>query len=145
MSFRLAVLRSEGWRPAGERSSKTALAVSSENERIIFQRRLRFSLVTSSVTRACLNFPTSVNEEGESLLSKTGQIRLIGVSSPVNGRHHSGGYDFATGRELWRYNGCGDIPVQTPIVVGDPICTDVGLLTAFDTKTGEIRYSERLS
>jgi len=121
----------------------------------------------------------------------------------VNGWHHSGGYDFATGRELWRYDGGGDIPVptpvaagdliyftsahgrsrpmrairadatgdltpddsgamkpgvawnhdrkgsymQTPIVVGDLLygCTDVGLLTCFDAKTGEIRYSERLS
>jgi outer membrane protein assembly factor BamB len=121
----------------------------------------------------------------------------------VNGWHHAGGYDFATGRELWKYDGGGDIPVptpivahemiyftsahgrsrpmrairpdatgdltpddsgalkpgvvwnhdrkgnymQTPIVVGDLLygCADVGLLTCFDAKTGEIRYSERLS
>lgn len=37
--------------------------------------------------------------------------------------------------------------MQTPIVIGDLLygCTDVGLLTCFDTKTGEIRFSERLS
>jgi outer membrane protein assembly factor BamB len=37
--------------------------------------------------------------------------------------------------------------MQTPIVVGDLLfgCTDVGLLTCFDAKTGEIRFSERLS
>ncbi len=121
----------------------------------------------------------------------------------VNGWHHAGGYDFATGRELWKYDGGGDIPVptpiasgdlifftsahgrsrpmrairadatgdltpddsgalkpgvawnqdrkgsymQTPLVVGDLLfgCTDVGLLTCFDAKTGEIRFSERLS
>lgn len=33
----------------------------------------------------------------------------------VNGWHQSGGYDFATGKELWRLNGGGDIPVPTPV------------------------------
>ncbi len=124
----------------------------------------------------------------------------------VNGWHHTGGYDFATGQELWRLDGAGDIPVptpivahgliyftsahgqmrpmrairpdasgdltprdsgapnpasaaivwnhdkkgnymQTPIVVGDLLygCADIGLLTCFDAKTGETRYSERVS
>ena len=39
----------------------------------------------------------------------------------VNGWHHSGGYDFATGRELWKLDGGGDIPVPTPIAVNDLI------------------------
>lgn len=121
----------------------------------------------------------------------------------VNGWHHVGGYDFATGQELWSYDGGGDIPVptpitahgliyftsahgrsrpmrairpdamgditpdnaewkhpsiawnhdrrgnymQTPIVVGDLLygCADTGLLTCFDAKTGEVRFSERLA
>ena len=120
----------------------------------------------------------------------------------VNGWHHTGGYDFTTGKELWKLNGGGDIPVptpvvahgfayftsahgkfrpflalrldaagditppevgatnaaiawsharqgsymQTPIVVGDFIygCTDAGMVTCFDARTGVIRYSERL-
>ena len=33
----------------------------------------------------------------------------------VNGWHHTGGYDFATGKELWKLEGGGDIPVPTPI------------------------------
>lgn len=33
----------------------------------------------------------------------------------VNGWHHIGGYDFATGKELWKLDGGGDIPVPTPI------------------------------
>ena len=33
----------------------------------------------------------------------------------VNGYRHSGGYDPTTGRELWRLDGGGDIPVPTPI------------------------------
>jgi outer membrane protein assembly factor BamB len=33
----------------------------------------------------------------------------------VNGWRHSGGYDSASGKELWRLNGGGDIPVPTPI------------------------------
>ncbi|MBL9211324.1 MAG: PQQ-like beta-propeller repeat protein [Opitutaceae bacterium] len=121
----------------------------------------------------------------------------------VNGWHHTGGYDFATGRELWKLDGGGDIPVPTPVAAGDLIyftsahgrmrpmrairadatgditpgdsgqanpaiawnhdrrgnymqtpivvggrvygCADVGLVTCFDARTGEVRYSERLS
>jgi len=120
----------------------------------------------------------------------------------VNGWHHSGGYEFTSGKELWRLDGGGDIPVPTPIfangliyltsahgklrpmraihpeATGDithpdpagtnaaiawvhprqgnymqtPIaisnwvygCSDSGVLTCFDGKTGGILYSERL-
>ena len=34
----------------------------------------------------------------------------------VNGYKHIGGYDAATGKEVWRLQGGGDIPVPTPIV-----------------------------
>ncbi|MFP6770299.1 MAG: PQQ-binding-like beta-propeller repeat protein [Planctomycetaceae bacterium] len=37
----------------------------------------------------------------------------------VAGYRHSGGYDPATGRELWRLSGGGDIPVCTPVPAGD--------------------------
>ncbi len=37
----------------------------------------------------------------------------------VNGFKHVGGYDLATGKELWRMKGGGDIPVPTPIVHRD--------------------------
>jgi outer membrane protein assembly factor BamB len=33
----------------------------------------------------------------------------------VNGWHHTGGYDFSNGKELWQLDGGGDIPVPTPI------------------------------
>jgi outer membrane protein assembly factor BamB len=33
----------------------------------------------------------------------------------VNGWHHTGGYDFDTGSEIWKLDGGGDIPVPTPI------------------------------
>lgn len=39
----------------------------------------------------------------------------------VNGWHHSGGYDLASGRELWRLDGGGDIPVPTPLFANDLI------------------------
>ena len=39
----------------------------------------------------------------------------------VNGWHATGGYDFATGRNLWRLDGGGDIPVPTPIFANDLI------------------------
>ncbi len=39
----------------------------------------------------------------------------------VNGFLHIGGYDFETGRELWKMRGGGDIPVPTPIVANDLI------------------------
>jgi outer membrane protein assembly factor BamB len=34
----------------------------------------------------------------------------------VNGWHHIGAYDFANGKEVWKLDGGGDIPVPTPIV-----------------------------
>jgi outer membrane protein assembly factor BamB len=34
----------------------------------------------------------------------------------VNGWHYTGGYDFATGENVWRLDGGGDIPVPTPIL-----------------------------
>jgi outer membrane protein assembly factor BamB len=37
----------------------------------------------------------------------------------VNGFRHIGGYDAETGRELWRLDGGGDIPVPTPVISGD--------------------------
>jgi outer membrane protein assembly factor BamB len=37
----------------------------------------------------------------------------------VNGFRHAGGYDFETGKEVWRLTGGGDIPVPTPIVAHD--------------------------
>ena len=37
----------------------------------------------------------------------------------VNGWHHIGGYDFAAGKEIWKLDGGGDIPVPTPIVAGE--------------------------
>jgi outer membrane protein assembly factor BamB len=121
----------------------------------------------------------------------------------VNGWRHTGGYDLATGQELWKLDGGGDIPVPTPVAAGELIyftsahgrmrpmrairadatgditpvdssgaspaiawnhdrrgnymqtpilvdgriygCADIGLLTCFDAKTGDVRYSERLS
>jgi outer membrane protein assembly factor BamB len=36
----------------------------------------------------------------------------------VNGWHHTGGYDFADGKEIWNLDGGGDIPVPTPIIAG---------------------------
>jgi outer membrane protein assembly factor BamB len=121
----------------------------------------------------------------------------------VNGWHHIGGYDLTSGKELWKLDGGGDIPVptpivangfvyltsahgqarpmravrldatgditppninstnaaiawvharqgnymQTPIVVGDFLyaCFDAGILTCFDARSGQIRYSERLA
>jgi outer membrane protein assembly factor BamB len=37
----------------------------------------------------------------------------------INGYKHIGGYDAATGKEVWRLTGGGDIPVPTPIVAHD--------------------------
>lgn len=44
-----------------------------------------------------------------------------GTQIVVNGWKHSGGYDFATGKERWRLTGGGDIPVPTPIVANELI------------------------
>jgi outer membrane protein assembly factor BamB len=37
----------------------------------------------------------------------------------LNGYLHRGGYDFHTGEEIWKMSGGGDIPIPTPIVLGD--------------------------
>jgi outer membrane protein assembly factor BamB len=34
----------------------------------------------------------------------------------VNGYKHRGGYDFDSGKEIWRMSGGGDVPIPTPIV-----------------------------
>lgn len=34
----------------------------------------------------------------------------------LNGWHHTGGYDFESGKEIWKLKGGGDIPVPTPVV-----------------------------
>jgi outer membrane protein assembly factor BamB len=134
---------------------------------------------------------------GTPALAKTGGRTEI----LVNGWHHTGGYDFADGKEIWKLDGGGDVPVPTPLVVGNlayftsahgaqrpmrairldahgdltksepgaagggiawqnrkgnymqtPIvvgnylygCFDNGILTCFDARTGDVRYSERL-
>lgn len=33
----------------------------------------------------------------------------------VNGFNHIGGYDFGTGKEIWKMSGGGDIPIPTPV------------------------------
>ena len=48
---------------------------------------------------------------GAPLVASTGDATQV----VVNGFRHTGGYDFETGKELWRVNGGGDIPVPTPI------------------------------
>jgi len=44
-----------------------------------------------------------------------------GLQVAVNGFKHIGGYDFKTGKELWRMRGTGDIPVPTPVSLGNLI------------------------
>lgn len=44
------------------------------------------------------------------VISSPGRVQVA-----VNGWHHIGGYDIVTGRELWRLDGGGDIPVPTLI------------------------------
>lgn len=48
---------------------------------------------------------------GTPAIVETGTRRQI----VVNGWHHIGGYDLDGGKELWRLDGGGDIPVPTPI------------------------------
>ena len=45
------------------------------------------------------------------VVSVNGRPQII-----VNGWKHIGAYDFATGKEIWKLAGGGDIPVPTPIV-----------------------------
>jgi outer membrane protein assembly factor BamB len=47
----------------------------------------------------------------------TPTIHQVGATTQilVNGWHHTGAYDFKTGKEIWQLDGGGDIPVPTPI------------------------------
>jgi outer membrane protein assembly factor BamB len=48
---------------------------------------------------------------------KNGKKTLIAV----NGYKHRGGYDFETGKEVWRMSGGGDVPIPTPVIGKDLI------------------------
>lgn len=48
---------------------------------------------------------------------KNGEKTLIAV----NGYKHRGGYDFETGKEVWRMSGGGDVPIPTPVIGKDLI------------------------
>ena len=48
---------------------------------------------------------------------KSGNKTIIAV----NGYKHRGGYDFETGKEIWRMSGGGDVPIPTPIIGKDLI------------------------
>ena len=39
----------------------------------------------------------------------------------VNGYKHIGGYDVDTGKEIWKLQGGGDIPVPTPVLFEDMV------------------------
>ncbi|MFC1726523.1 PQQ-binding-like beta-propeller repeat protein, partial [candidate division KSB1 bacterium] len=39
----------------------------------------------------------------------------------VNGFKHIGGYDFETGKEVWKLKGGGDVPVPTPVIANQMI------------------------
>lgn len=58
---------------------------------------------------------TDVPTWGTPTVAKNGSVTEI----LVNGWHDTGGYDFATGKQLWHLDGGGDIPVPTPIVAND--------------------------
>lgn len=50
------------------------------------------------------------------IVTAAGRTQIV-----VNGWHETGGYDFATGKNLWKLDGGGDIPVPTPVFAHDLI------------------------
>lgn len=68
-----------------------------------------------------------------------GRVQVI-----TNGYKHIGGYDLATGAELWKMHGGGDVPVPTPIVAHDLIYitsahgADAPVFAIRTTATGDI-------
>ena len=50
-----------------------------------------------------------------------GKPQIVG-----NGWKHIAGYDFLTGRELWKLTGGGDVPVASPILAGDTVILTSG-------------------
>ncbi|MFT5028462.1 MAG: outer membrane protein assembly factor BamB [Candidatus Binatia bacterium] len=72
-----------------------------------------------------------------------------GTQIALNGFRHTGGYDFATGKQVWNLQGGGDIPVPTPISAhGLTFITSAhGRLSPIyaihQTATGEISATEK--
>jgi outer membrane protein assembly factor BamB len=65
----------------------------------------------------------------------------------VNGWKHAGGYDLATGKELWKMHGRGDIPVPTPIAGHDLLFlahahAGAALFAVKPGATGDVTLSE---
>jgi outer membrane protein assembly factor BamB len=64
----------------------------------------------------------------------------------VNGYKHRGAYDLATGIEIWKMSGGGDIPVPTPVVWKDLIFFNSAhgrhspLMAIYNDARGEIEY-----
>jgi len=50
------------------------------------------------------------------IYSKNGKSQVI-----ANGYTHMGGYDFETGKEIWKLSNGGDIPIPTPVIANDLI------------------------
>lgn len=50
------------------------------------------------------------------VFEKNGQTQIV-----VNGWKHMGGYDFETGKEIWKMSGGGDAPTPTPVIAHDLI------------------------
>ena len=75
------------------------------------------------------------------IVEVNGQTQVI-----CNGYKHIGAYDFATGAEIWKMPGGGDIPVPTPIVAHDTIFITnnhgrMGPVFAIDVAaTGELKH-----
>jgi outer membrane protein assembly factor BamB len=66
----------------------------------------------------------------------------------VNGYKNRGGYDFATGKEVWKMSGGGDIPIPTPIVDRDVIYFNSAhgqsspIIAVKTTATGNIPFAK---
>jgi outer membrane protein assembly factor BamB len=58
-------------------------------------------------------------DEGPTWGTPTVDVRQGRAQIIVNGFRHIGGYDLRTGKELWKLEGGGDVPVPTPVVADD--------------------------
>ncbi|MFQ5417615.1 MAG: PQQ-binding-like beta-propeller repeat protein [Myxococcota bacterium] len=58
-------------------------------------------------------------EENSTWCTPTVHASAAGGQLILNGYRHIGGYDLASGKEIWKLRGGGDVPVPTPVVAHD--------------------------
>jgi outer membrane protein assembly factor BamB len=72
-------------------------------------------------TPLVVSFSPSTPSAASSSASTSSSAADFPTQIVVNGMKHIGGYDFTTGKELWRLKEGGDVPVASPVAAGETV------------------------